>query len=104
MFDALADGALLGREWSGPMTIDKEALYAAYIEAGRMRGKSHLKTKAHFAASFISCTGAVPARPRDGMNRLQVYRVPALSDATATFTKRCGVDVARLVEVADQPL
>lgn len=103
VFDALCDSALLGQEWDGPVTLDKEALYAAYIDASRMRGKSHLKTRAHFAARFIACTGATPARPREGLNRLQVFRVPAWNEAAANFAKCCGVDVARLVEVPDEP-
>lgn len=101
VFDALLDGVLIGRDWDGPMAVGKDALYDAYVEASRKRGKLHLLDKARFAKKFIKATGATSAKLRDGYERVPSYRVPAWNVAAENFQQCCGVDVER-IEDADR--
>lgn len=94
VLDALTDGVLAEKDWASTSSIAKDAVYDAYIEAARKRGKQHLLTKDHFCKKFMTATGAKSARPRaPNGDRLNVFRLPPLQVAAETFSRHCGVDV-----------
>lgn len=103
VFDALSDHDLIGQEWDYSITVGKDEVYDAYIEASRKRGKLHLLSKEQFAKKLIRATGAKAARLRDGLARRQVYMVPAWDEAVNQFQKACGVDVPRLANDENEP-
>ncbi len=96
IFDALLDRSIAGVEWDSDKIVEKAAVYDAYIEAARKRGKSHLMPANVFARNFMQATGATQTRPRDGYNRVYSWKLPGWREAAEQFEKARKVDVVAL--------
>lgn len=95
IFDALSGGSILRRDWDDAHEAMTDAVYDAYIDAAKKRGKSHLLAKEVFSKKFIEATGATVTRARRDGHRVHLYRLPPWHRAADHFRKVCRVDVVR---------
>lgn len=98
IYDALIDKRLAGTDWEWTHEIPKQQVYDAYIESAKKRGKSHLKPYAQLCDHFMSRVGATPVRLRNGINRVQAFRLPEWRVAAARFEDAMGIDILGVCE------
>ncbi|MDH4557812.1 hypothetical protein E8F11_22010 [Pseudomonas sp. BN417] len=93
ILDALIDKHIAGVDWGWSTTVEKEAVYEAYVDAGKKRGKAHLLPRSCFAKHFIRCTDAKQTRPKVGSRRPYSWALPKWEDAVKRFEAENKVDV-----------
>jgi len=102
IFDSLLDRRIAGVNWVWGELVSKDAVYDAYCDVSKKRGKSHLMAASVFAKQFIAATGAKATRPRAGGSRVSCWELPDWEDACASFEARYRVDVKALAETVGQ--
>ncbi|WP_396617311.1 primase-helicase family protein [Lysobacter soli] len=98
ILDSLLDRRIAGVCWDWGAIVSKDAVYDAYCDAAKKRGKSHLLAPSVFAKQFIAATGARTTRPRVGGSRASFWDLPAWEDSAVTFEARYRVDVRTQAE------
>ncbi|MCY1274448.1 DNA primase [compost metagenome] len=95
LLDSLISQQLAGVDWLPDATATKTAVYRAFIEHARSRGKTHLPAENMFAREVIRSLGLSSARGQSSGDRFRpwVWRLPRWDDAARRFEEVHKVDV-----------